>query len=471
MTVWRRRTGSRAHPLIVLGATVLVAALGGLLTISLLGSPRYHIGPLTVRMSLKPSLAGRTVIFLPPLGSIEASTHAAPVTINAEVVEARVEKLRSLAIQLPSRRVALEQARRQLSAAMRSFLMRLLALAFVGGALAVLLTLDRRRPARAALGGALNAIILAVVLLRVYATYDLGQLRDHAEYRGGLRGAQLAVKLIGVGAINLGELDSGVQNTARSIVKLYEHLTHLNGASLPRNVTRILVISDIHNNTIGIRLGATLARLYDVDFVLNAGDLTELGTRFERDLATQVGRIARPHVFVTGNHDSPEITAALRRLRNTVLPGGRVVSVRGFRILGVNDPSSLRSIRRSPWPSRRQIAAARASIRGTMARQRSVPDILLVHSGSLALPFVGKFPIVVWGHSHVMTVQKFGTGVGVNPGSTGMSGLRFLSPKMPKAMSAVVLYVTQSPRRRVVAADLIEITSPRGEFTIRRKQF
>jgi predicted phosphodiesterase len=382
-----------------------------------------------------------------------------------------MEDLRSLAIQLPSRRLALAQARQQVYAAMRGFLIRLLSLAFVGGALAVFLVLDRRRPARAVLGGALNAVILIIVLLRAYGSYDLGQLRDHAEYRGGLRGARMAVKLVGVGALNLGELDLGVQNTARAIVKLYDQLTHLNGATLPRNLTRILVISDIHNNTIAMRMATTLARLYDVDFVLNAGDLTELGTNFETDLAVQVGRLPRPHVFVTGNHDSPQITAALRRLSNTVLPNGRVVSVRGFRILGVNDPASPRSDHRLPSPSQAQIVAARAGIRRTLARRRSTPDILLVHSDLVARPFFGKLPIVVCGHSHFMTALSLGGNVAVNPGSTGMSGLRFLSPRMPKAMSAVVLYVTRSPRTRAVAADLIEVTSPAGEFTIRRKRF
>src|SRR5437899_8561626 len=79
-------------------AFLLVALLGaaaGLLSLGLITSAQGRVGP--GRVAVRAHLgAGRTQLRLPPLGQISAATHAAPVTLTAQVDEVSVERLQDL---------------------------------------------------------------------------------------------------------------------------------------------------------------------------------------------------------------------------------------------------------------------------------------------------------------------------------------------------------------------------------------
>jgi putative phosphoesterase len=445
----------------------LVALLGSAIAISLFGRPVYPVGPFSIRISMRPAQVGQTVVALPPLGSVSARTHSAPLRIQMAVEDARLEDLRALAVELPHKKVLVRRIQAEVRTAVGLFAVTALFLSFLGAAVATAVAFRPFALRRAVLAGLFALSVTGALLGWTRATYDMDALRQAPTYAGALRGAPMIAKLIGTGLIKVGEVDSGVQGATASISRLYEELNELDGAKMPEGLSRILVVSDIHNNTIAIRLAASLAKSFDVDMVLDAGDLTDLGTHFERQLAEQVKRIPRPHIFVPGNHDSREIMQALGKTRNTMTPHGKVVTVKGITVLCLDDPASLHTGMRKMEPSSREIVSARNRIERVLS-SGAAPDILLVHSNEIAQPFVGRVPIVVWGHSHHVTITKRANGVGVNPGSTGASGMRFFQPKMPKAMSAVVLYVARTPKPHAVAADVIEITSPVGEFRVTR---
>jgi predicted phosphodiesterase len=445
----------------------IVALLGSVIAISLFGRPVYPVGPFSIRVTMSPAVSGRTAVMLPPLGSVSAKTHFSPLRVQMTVEDARLEDLRALAVELPHKKVLVKRLRAEVTRAVASFAVIALMLSFVGAAAAALAVFRPLSCRRAVLAGVFATAVTGILLGVTGATYDLDALRQSPTYSGALRGAPIIAKLIGSGLLKVGEVDSGVQNATASLSHLYDELNEMDSTRMPDGLSRILVISDIHNNTIAIRWAASLAKAFNADMVLDAGDLTDLGTHFETQLAEQVRRIPGPHVFVPGNHDSAEILQALKKTGNTISPRNSEVTVKGLKVLCFDDPASVHHGKREIVPSYREILSTRNRIGRLLARGER-PDILLVHSDEIARPFIGRIPIVAYGHSHHVTIDKGSHGVGINPGSTGASGMRFFQSSMPKAMSAVVIYVARTPRPHAVAADVVEITSPVGEFRVTR---
>jgi predicted phosphodiesterase len=206
-----------------------------------------------------------------------------------------------------------------------------------------------------------------------------------------------------------------------------------------------------------------------VDVVLDAGDLTDLGSDFESSLVKQFGGFNRPHVFVAGNHDSAKTISTISHLPDTYVPNERVVTVAGIRVLGQNDPAmsarNVHTLAASPTQLRR----ASRKLDRVLRSLGNPPDVLMVHEPKIASKFVGRVPIIISGHDHTLAMENNHGTAWVRPGSTGAEGIRYFNGNSGKSMTAVILYVTHPPRVRAVAVDMIAITSPKGEFTVRRK--
>src|SRR5207253_7984718 len=68
---------------------------------------------------------------------------------------------------------------------------------------------------------------------------------------------------------------------------------------------RVLHISDIHLSPLGLSFAKQVADAFDVDFVLDTGDLTSFGTNVENQLIlADEASFRQPYVFVRGNHDT-----------------------------------------------------------------------------------------------------------------------------------------------------------------------
>ncbi len=165
----------------------------------------------------------------------------------------------------------------------------------------------------------------------------------------------------------------------------------------------LLVVSDLHCNVGMAPLVGSLARLADVDAVLDAGDTTMNGTSVEQYCVTSFARAVPsgvPLVTSPGNHDSAETSGRYARAGATVL-GGSVDDVAGVRVLGDRDPAQTRvgggtttAADESPGEAGRRLAE--------VACDAGDVDLLLVHTptvGDEALED-GCVPAQVSGHYH-----------------------------------------------------------------------
>jgi hypothetical protein len=101
---------------------------------------------------------------------------------------------------------------------------------------------------------------------------------------------------------------------------------------------RVLHISDLHLSTLGFDFAQELARGFDVDLVLDTGDITSFGTPAENVVTTFVPAFQRPYVFVRGSHDSASLQRAIARVPDAQVVDGDAVTVAGLTIYGLGDP-------------------------------------------------------------------------------------------------------------------------------------
>jgi predicted phosphodiesterase len=186
-------------------------------------------------------------------------------------------------------------------------------------------------------------------------------------------------------------------------------------------------------------------------------------------MSAVMGENPKPHVFVGGNHDSAQTFNMLRKLRNTRLPDEGVVKVAGLTILGQSDPSA--KSKNALVTPRYELDRAKRKLLARYNKLGNPPDINLVHSPRIAKAFLGKAPIVVNGDDHRLHVEHVKGSAWIDPGTTGASGIRYFKNGSPEDVTAVVLYVSKNPKVHAIAADLISIQSPKGEFFVQRKRF
>ena len=100
----------------------------------------------------------------------------------------------------------------------------------------------------------------------------------------------------------------------------------------------MLHISDIHDNPLGFDLTARLVKQFDVDAVVDTGDVTTNGTPLEAAQLDRIGQLGVPYVFIRGNHDSASTQAAVAAQKNAVVLDDRVATVAGLTFAGIGDP-------------------------------------------------------------------------------------------------------------------------------------
>ncbi|MEN6372116.1 MAG: metallophosphoesterase family protein [Armatimonadota bacterium] len=450
--------------------SIIAGILGGVIAVELFCRPVYHISALDVRLTAAPAMSGETRISIPPLGKITARTHAAPMAIQVGVEEARINELRNTLIKLPNGRNLIERVKQEAQAAAVGFGIRLIVFAFAGGAAAVFLLRVGRKSKFIIIGGISGAAFIAINLAVIMATYNISAFKN-PQMTNALKATPWALRLVQDGIVKIDELDDRVRMAATSIYRVENTLSGMVSTEDHGEQMRILAISDLHNNPIGMEFAENLARLFDVDLVLNAGDLTDLGTTYENNIAEQATRFSVPQVFVSGNHDSVDTVAALRRTGKVFLPDEQVVEVDGLRIMGQHDPASMGIGPRHLLATPQEIENAKHGLKKAMARLPKPPDILLVHEPDVASAFVGKVPVIVSGHDHTLGADSIKGTAWIRPGSTGASGIRYFIEGSGKSITAAIIYVARTPRPRAVAADLIAVTNPDGEFTVKRIKF
>ena len=385
-------------------AYLLVALLGAAAALLALGTvtvTQGRVGP--GRVAVRAHLgAGRTELRLPPLGQISAATHSAPITLTGQVDEVSISGLQDvLKTDDPGDRLRSEVSD-DLEPLLRAFAWRALAVAGLAGALAGALV-PRRRWTYPLVGSAAGLATVAVLLGGAWRSYD-PEAFDKARFEGPLERAPALLATVRKHVDDIDDVRKRVRVLGDQVAELYSVASSQVGGPLGGDEVRILHISDIHSNPLGLEVARRLAEQFEVAAILDTGDLTSFGLPLEGRLGEMVATMKVPYLLVPGNHDSAQNRQALAAVPNIQLLDGTVAEIGGVRIFGVGDPAFTASNETSTAEALalKQQRAPEVAARVIELR----PDVLAVHDAILSEASEGHVPLIVSGHLHESSAAR-----------------------------------------------------------------
>lgn len=439
--VWARWAWLRGSAVVV----VAVVAAGAAMATA--GATTASVGPVDARLVLQPSLTGGTQVQVPPLGELALATHDGPLRLRVEVEGLRLPEARSLLARGTTAASVGDELTRDVRAALVALMVRSVLVALAAAALASLLVFRR---ARAVLVG--TGAVLVVLLASGGAAAATANSRALAEprYSGLLtRAPALVGDLTSVGS-RFTAYQTRVAALTGSVSRLYSALSGLPaGAAAGDDDVRVLWVSDVHNNPEAYRLMATLVQEFDVAGVVDTGDSSDFGSAAETPLLAPVASLGVPYLWVRGNHDSATTQAAVAALeastdgRVRVLDDGATAEIAGVRFAGTGDPRFNPSSLVVNEAAREQLTVAGEALGRSLDASAAAGervDVALVHEPPMALPLVGKVPLVLDGHTHRRAAAVDGDTLLLTQGSSGGAGLRSLVDGEPTPLQMSVLH-------------------------------
>jgi predicted phosphodiesterase len=444
-------------------AAILIGLGGAWIGMLAGGTMTVGAGPFDVRLSASVG-SGVTEIALPPLGSLSADTHVAPLRLGATLVSVDPGALSDF-VSTRSLEDAVAEVERDLLAHISPFAVRVLAASLLG-ALAVGFLAFRTDWWSNGIAVFAALVIVGGAQLLAWQTYSAARLLSPS-FSGPLA---LAPQLIGpaetaVDRINnfRGELQRIVAGVGRVFAGTQSDPV-ANGDEL-----RVLHISDIHLSPLGLDLASHLADAFDVHFIVDTGDLTSFGSPAEDVIASFVPRFERPYVFVRGNHDSTSFQDAMEGARNAIVLDGTTTELEGLSIYGIGDVFFTPDRRSLPGEEEQQqeIRLANARILSNLGRPAQSPDVVVIHNDEQARSAAGRVPLVISGHGHLPSADVLDGTLFLRAGSTGGSGAEVFAEVGGVPLSAQILYF-QRETRKLLAYDLIQQFPETGNITLER---
>src|SRR4051812_36022059 len=331
---WLLAPGWRTHAMHALGV-FLVGVVGAAIGAALAPSTSTQVGPIQAEVSVVPSLSPGVTLLLPPAGQVSFATHVAPFAIQARISEVDLEGARTL-IDSPA---GLDALRTSAPDQLRTAALQAAAttaLCALAGALLLSLLVYRRRCRTAEVASAV-AVVLVVVGGVGAATFDPDKFAQ-PKFTGLLGQAPYVAGQASSLMRRLESYRSGLADIVGGITTLYAASDRLPVVPGADDVVTVLHVSDIHLNPLGFDLTQRLVKEFDVDMVLDTGDITTWGTEVESSVLSRIKDVGAPYVFVRGNHDSLRTQRAVAQNPNAIVLDGEVKVVKGLVLAGIGDP-------------------------------------------------------------------------------------------------------------------------------------
>ncbi|MBM2617474.1 metallophosphoesterase [Actinoplanes sp. LDG1-06] len=472
---WTRR--------IRIGAVIGLISVGGAVVGTMLfAHADVNVGPFRAEMSINPSIFGGTEVDLPPLGSLHLDSHDGPIHLKVNLAALDQNRTEALIDDPAAISRAGENAVDDVREGVIRLGVRTLGIAVISAL--VLSALIFRNVRRVAASG-VTALLVTGGSLGLAATTLRPDSIAEPRYEGLLVNAPAVVGDARRIADNYGRYSEQLQQIVSNVSRLYTTVSTLPVYEPAGNTTRILHVSDLHLSPAAYGLIRTVVQTFDIDAVIDTGDLVDWGSTAETGYASSIPSIGVPYIWVRGNHDSASIQAAVARQRNAIVLDNKITTVAGLTIGGIGDPEFTPDKSETPAagdaddPSASPLFRAGTQLADTIRASDKPVDIALVHDPAMAQPLSGVVPLVLAGHRHQRSVELLpaptpapsaspsaapSAGSGdeaaiatrlMIEGSTGGAGLRGLEKEEPTPLSLSVLYFDEN--RQLKAYDDIRL--------------
>jgi predicted MPP superfamily phosphohydrolase len=428
---------------------VVLAFIGAALGLTLAGSVTRSVGPVHAKFGVRPSasMQGGTSINIPPLGSLRLDTNRGPVQLNVTVTDINTRAAQRL-INDPSQIKGIEKrVTRDVNTALAELVVRAALAALVGAAV---LTFVVTRRWKAAVAGVV-VIVLAELATggAAYLTRNSKALAE-PKYTGLLSRAPAMIGNVQDIVERFGKYSTELAHLVTNVSKLYAVTSTLPQFGPTDDTIRVLHVSDIHDNPEAWDVIASISKQFDVDFVIDTGDLTDHGTAAENAVANGIAGLDKPYVFIKGNHDSEVTLDAVRAQPNAIVLSYSAAVVDGLRIYGAPDPRFTPDVATADSAEDEKAIGDVGEQLKTWVQEAMPPpiDIVMVHDPVEGKALDGVVPLVLAGHLHKREVDQLKQGtVILVEGSTGGAGLRALDHDEPTPLDASVLYFSRTTKK------------------------
>ncbi len=442
---------------------IMIGVIGGLIFIPFFGKINAVINPFEVELSIDIFEPGYTKIMLPPLGEIKARTHLSPLgfkimlkNINLESAIAEINNFneKDFVVKLQD----------QFKQAIKMLVYRLLFLSFIGGGiLGYIFKYNKRN--EILICGLAGLLVVFSFMIFCYKTYDYNSFTS-AEYSGTLNNTTWLVNLAKESMDKIEELESQMENMAKNIYLITEKMNDKEVFGIDEEFTKILHVSDIHNNVTSIDFIEQIVEDFDIDFIIDTGDITDYGTALEGSLLNRIEKLQCPYVFVAGNHDSPTIVEKLKSLNNVLVLENEFVTLENINILGIPDPAS--KINDIKPVGGYQIERSVEEINELIEKNETQIHVLATHNPNIAKAFNGKIPTILFGHTHTFGIEETAKSVMINAGTTGGAGIRGLQSSKEIPYSMAIVYFDRNDLNYPKVIDIIKLYNIRKGFVLER---
>jgi Icc-related predicted phosphoesterase len=446
----------------------LVLVTAASLALVFLASPsHYEIAGIKTRVSVSARSSGGSIIAIPPLGEIRAATHKLPVGLDISIEGVNQAVLTKTLNDSKTSAAYFRVVERDARAAAQGFSYKLLFLAVIGGLIGCLLLTRRRLPVFGSV--LLSLMITGGLLIGIFNQFD-----PTAFSQPRVTGPLASIPFLATSIENqknpLDTLREDITIAAKNLKDFSGKIEAWEPVRLNKGEIRVLAVADLHSNPTGFSLLKRVSRDFDVDFIIDTGDITDFGTPLEASQLSTLRSINVPYLYIPGNHDTSTIITELSAVPPVKVLDGRLVQEKGLTIYGAGDPVA-KTARVEPLNDKEMKARA-AALKKDFAALTPEPDILAVHDPRLAASLMRIVPVIFTGHTHEAAIEEKDGTVIINPGSTGASGLRFLedTKESDQIYTLSIVYIN-SKTKRVTAIDSIQVTGLSGEFSLTRQLF
>ncbi len=405
-----------------------LAILGMLFLLQFLGFYTFQAGALELETAVRVNLheSGRTIVHLPPLGRIKAPTHNSPLDLHFTLKNIHLEKIADMHDDKSALLSRLPLAMtNEIKTNMLKYFAFLLILSFCLGTGSAFLWCRHRVNKKEALSlGIVNVSVLSLLFLLTAFTYDAESF-SRAEYEGMVEATPLVLQVLEQGHKLVEDLGEQFGDVVKGVTFLQQEIEASTGSSGEEGKTlSLLHVSDIHNNPAAFQLIRRVLDHYEVDLIVDTGDLVDFGTTLELNLLVEaLESLSVPYIFVPGNHESPTVVGQLKSVRNvTVLEEG-ILQKKGLRIAAIADPSA--SYHTSVVADEEMLEASAKKLMDIVDNGKGV-DVVAAHNPALFRFLRNNGNLLLGGHMHRSSVSMGDNYIEINAGSSGASGIRGL---------------------------------------------
>ncbi len=417
---------------------VFVALLGAVLGVLLLGGTNARIGPVHAHLELRLTLSGGTEVDIPPLGTLHLDTHAGPAQLTMRVTEIDAATAQNLFKDPASADQLGARVDHDAKVAVTKLLIRSSVAAIVGGALLTTLVVRRRKAA--AIGGGIGLVTMVLTAGLAVASWNPGSLVE-PRYTGLLARAPAVVGDVQNIVNRFGQYSTELARLVTNVTKLYGVTSTLPSYSPDPTTIRVLHVSDIHLNPVAWSVIGSISREFDINAIVDTGDLTDHGTTAEDSFTNDISSLGRPYIFIKGNHDSSSTVAAVKRQPNAHVLDNSEVTIAGLTFYGAGDPRFTPDRSTSLGDENEIMQAFGDAMAANIRLASPQPDVALVHDPVAGERLAGTVPLVLAGHTHKRDVVQLADGTTMMvEGSTGGAGLRALEGAKPTNVECSILY-------------------------------